>query len=663
MKKLYILVALVLSSYVYSSASHSSGGQLTYKCLGGNTYEITVTFFRDCVGATTPGGCNVTFNATCSSVQSSSCGNLMNPYFAYSSPSHQFCTQDSFVTAPKVVEIMPTCPGQLTTCNGGTLPGYQKWTYSKIITLPFQANDWTFAYGTASRNKAINTINTPQFTQFVVKSTLNNIAGPANSSPSFGTPNVYYLCAGQSYCFYQGPSEMDGDSLRYSLAQPTDGYNAGQYAAYLTGYSYTSPFGASSPITLDASTGTICVTPTTQLVTIMAVLVSEYRNGQLVGTVYRDYEFVVGACNNTAPSLTGVNGAAYAITSDTASVCAGTQLCFNVNGSDANTSDLLTLSWDTSITNATFTVTNNNTKTPVGQFCWTPTLSNVRKAPYTFIVAVHDNACPIEGIKYYPFFVYVKTCGSVVLPPVAHLSSSDSTICENDCVNFTDLSTNNPTSWTWRFPGSYTPLRTDQNPLSVCYPTSGSYNVTLIATNSGGTDSITFTNFITVVSAPPTPSLTLSNDTLYCSFHSSYVSYQWYDSSSMINGATLPYYKVTHSGNFNVKVTNANGCSISVGINIILGLQSLAMQQLQLSISPNPAQDNITVYGLPDSWQNSVVFADIYNYIGMKLFHSPSQIKNPQSGMQVHIPGLSSGVYFIRIENGNQKAIGRFIRE
>src|SRR5437870_4791300 len=137
MKKIYLLIISVLACYVNVSGSHSSGGELTYKSLGGLSYELTVTFYRDCVGATTPGGCNITFNGTCTSVQSSSCGNLMNPYFAYYSSSHQFCTQDSFVTAPTVVEILPACPGQLTTCNGGTLAGYQKWTYNKIITLPY----------------------------------------------------------------------------------------------------------------------------------------------------------------------------------------------------------------------------------------------------------------------------------------------------------------------------------------------------------------------------------------------------------------------------------------------------------------------------------------------------------------------------------------------
>ena len=33
-----------------SLASHSMGSDLTYRCLGGNSYEITLSFYRDCAG-------------------------------------------------------------------------------------------------------------------------------------------------------------------------------------------------------------------------------------------------------------------------------------------------------------------------------------------------------------------------------------------------------------------------------------------------------------------------------------------------------------------------------------------------------------------------------------------------------------------------------------
>ena len=61
-------------------------------------------------------------------------------------------------------------------------------------------------------------------------------------------------------------------------------------------------------------------------------------------------------------------------------------------------------------------------------------------------------------------------------------------------VNFTDTSTNTPTSWDWDF-GDGTPHSTDQNP-SHNYTVEGIYTVALTATNAGGFNTETKTNFI-----------------------------------------------------------------------------------------------------------------------------------------------------------------------
>lgn len=64
-------------------------------------------------------------------------------------------------------------------------------------------------------------------------------------------------------------------------------------------------------------------------------------------------------------------------------------------------------------------------------------------------------------------------------------------------VRFTDTSTNSPTSWEWSFgDGSYSTL---QNPAHT-YTSTGSYSVTLTATNDGGSRTATTSNFIVVTS-------------------------------------------------------------------------------------------------------------------------------------------------------------------
>ncbi|MBL0343143.1 MAG: hypothetical protein IPP71_21105 [Bacteroidetes bacterium] len=36
------------------SASHAMGADLTYECMGGNTYKMRVSFYRDCIGIAAP---------------------------------------------------------------------------------------------------------------------------------------------------------------------------------------------------------------------------------------------------------------------------------------------------------------------------------------------------------------------------------------------------------------------------------------------------------------------------------------------------------------------------------------------------------------------------------------------------------------------------------
>jgi hypothetical protein len=145
--------------------------------------------------------------------------------------------------------------------------------------------------------------------------------------------------------------------------------------------------------------------------------------------------------------------------------------------------------------------------------------------------------------------------GSVVLPPVAKITYlGDTASCAPLCIGISDNSTNSPTSWKWTFNGANPPSSTLQNPGAVCWPNAGTYSIKLVVSNSGGTDSVTLTNYLHVQAAPPTPIITQGHDTLYCSYDPSYTSYQWYDSTTAIPGGTHSYYKVTHAGQYNVGV-------------------------------------------------------------------------------------------------------------
>ncbi|MFC2140882.1 PKD domain-containing protein [Acidobacteriota bacterium] len=87
-------------------------------------------------------------------------------------------------------------------------------------------------------------------------------------------------------------------------------------------------------------------------------------------------------------------------------------------------------------------------------------------------------------------------------PPVADFIADNTTIMVTESVQFTDQSTNYPTSWDWTFAGGTPATSTEKNPL-VTYNTPGVYDVTLTVSNAAGTDTITKVDYITVTALQP----------------------------------------------------------------------------------------------------------------------------------------------------------------
>lgn len=82
-------------------------------------------------------------------------------------------------------------------------------------------------------------------------------------------------------------------------------------------------------------------------------------------------------------------------------------------------------------------------------------------------------------------------------PPVADFSGTPTAISAGASVQFTDLSTNDPTSWSWTFEGGNPGTSASKNPL-VLYTVAGTYNVILSVSNDAGSDVLTIPDYITV---------------------------------------------------------------------------------------------------------------------------------------------------------------------
>jgi PKD repeat protein len=88
---------------------------------------------------------------------------------------------------------------------------------------------------------------------------------------------------------------------------------------------------------------------------------------------------------------------------------------------------------------------------------------------------------------------------SIVEPPPAPVAAFTSNIQSGTApltVNFTDQSTNSPTSWAWDFDNNGSIDSYDQNPTHVY--SAGTYTVKLTATNAGGSDDEIKTDYISV---------------------------------------------------------------------------------------------------------------------------------------------------------------------
>jgi PKD repeat protein len=92
-------------------------------------------------------------------------------------------------------------------------------------------------------------------------------------------------------------------------------------------------------------------------------------------------------------------------------------------------------------------------------------------------------------------------------PPVANFTASTTALCVGQSVTFTDTSTNIPFVWNWTITGATPSTSTVQNP-TFTFNSPGTFTVVFTATNYNGSDTVTFTDYITVTAIPVVNSTT-----------------------------------------------------------------------------------------------------------------------------------------------------------
>ncbi|MDQ3047992.1 MAG: PKD domain-containing protein [Bacteroidota bacterium] len=523
-KSLFLIVMLFLSITYTVKASHVQGGNITYACLGGNQFEVTLALYRDCAGVAAP--VSVTINR-----RSITCG--INANFVLTK------------IAGTGIEVTPLCPGSATQCTGGTLPGVQEYIYKGIVILP-PCSDWVLSYSLCCRNAAIGTIVTPSSMNMYIEATLNNLAFPCNDSPTFTNRPVPFICVGQPFCFNNGSNDPDGDSLSYTLIPPR--HTAAVNVTYIAPYSASQPLASTPAATFNPLTGDMCVTPTMIQVTVFAVLVKEWRGGILVGSVMRDIQIRTITCTNNNPYLNGINNTG----SYSMNACAGVPITFNIPTFDADAAQNVTLTWNSGIPGASLNPGTGSR--PTGVFTWTPTLADVSGVPHCFTATVTDNNCPFLGSQTYSFCITVGGFTGTSSTTNAICTAANGSASVNIAggvlplvYNWTPTGGSGPNA-TGLTAGSYTCTVTDDNGCSQPFPV-------VVNSTPGGTAAISSVTNVTCNGA--------NNGTITVSMGGASTppfTYAWTPASAGTSATAINL----APGTYSVIVTDANGCTSTV---------------------------------------------------------------------------------------------------
>jgi hypothetical protein len=305
MKRIILILFCLLAFPVV--ASHIVGGEFEIVHISGNTYRINLILYFDQLNGN-PGAKDLNVTARIFRKRDNSV--MMNVFLPL--------TKEEPVTYTQ-----PACSkGEIVTT---------KLTYSTTVQLtPQQYSDalgYYLSWERCCRNYTITNI----YSQDPNGNNGGQYAGqtfylefPAvvkdgqpfiNSSPRLFPPLNDYACPRKPYYVDFGGTDDDGDSLVYSLVTPLNTRSADALppgnqlprprpypnVTWRPGYGLSNVLGGSPDLRI-SDDGFLTVTPTIQGLFVFAVRCEEYRNGEKIGEVRRDFQMlVVDVCPRAEP--------------------------------------------------------------------------------------------------------------------------------------------------------------------------------------------------------------------------------------------------------------------------------------------------------------------------------------------------------------------------
>ena len=244
----------------------------------------------------------------------------------------------------------------------------------------------------------------------------------------------------------------------------------------------------------------------------------------------------------------------------------------------------------------------------------------------------------------------------VETPPTAGFTASPGFGCGPLTVQFTSTSSVNTTNFNWLFPGGTPDSSTAQNP-SVVYASSGSYTVTLIASNTAGSSTSTQTNLITVNAGANANFNSLVTDATATFGNSSTnaTSYTWNFGDGNTSNEVNPMHTYTNGGVYTVELIALNACgndTIQQIVTIMTSGTDLPGWIESFSLLPNPNGGIFTLEmrGLP---QEEIEFT-LFNTVGQRIDRHTANFRSGSLLQVFHYDALPAAVYSLGIRMGDQ---------
>jgi len=254
-----------------------------------------------------------------------------------------------------------------------------------------------------------NSINVPFYIETVL--VINPFIG-SNNSPILLNPPIDNGCVGSPFIHNPSAYDPDGDSISYELI-----YCKGENGNDIQGYTYPA---ASISFSIDPITGSLSwINPIYQGEYNVAILIKEWRNGIQIGSIIRDMQITIAACNNHPPVIQAL--------ADTC-VLVDDTLTQVVSASDQD-GDRVTLSGSggpliVQNNKATFPQPVSGQPSVSSTFRWIPICEHVQQQPYQMVYKAKDNSSPVNLVDIKSQFIKVVAPG----PKFPHAQPKKNTI-------------------------------------------------------------------------------------------------------------------------------------------------------------------------------------------------------------------------------------------